>query len=118
MKNFKNLKIWQEGIQTVMHIYKVTNEFPKEELFNLTSQIRRSAVSIPTNIAEGAGRGSDKDFKRFLDIALGSSFELETLLIIAKNLDILHEDEFSELIIRIGEVQRMINGLQRNLKQS
>ena len=76
MKNFKNLKVWQKGIELVINVYKDSMKFPKEELYGLTSQIRRSAVSIPSNIAEGSGRNSDKEFNRFLDISLGSSFEL------------------------------------------
>lgn len=86
MKNFKNLKVWQNGIELVVDVYKRLESFPKEEIYGLTGQIKRSSVSIPSNIAEGSGRGSNKDFNRFLDIALGSSFELETQLIIANKL--------------------------------
>lgn len=78
MKDFKSLKVWQKGIKLVIEIYKSTKHFPQEELYGLTSQMRRSSVSIPSNIAEGSGRSSDKDFHRFLEISIGSAFELET----------------------------------------
>lgn len=111
MKDFKNLKVWQKGIKMVAEIYNKTLSFPKEELYGLTSQIRRSAVSIPSNIAEGSGRNSDKEFNRFLDISLGFSFELETQIIIAHELNFLSDDEFSDLIVQIQEQQKMITGL-------
>jgi len=116
MKNFKNLKVWEKGIHLVVNIYKKIEEFPKEELYGLTSQIKRSAISIPSNIAEGSGRGSDKDFNRFLDISLGSSFELETQLIIANRLRFLNEADFSALSEQLDEEQKMIIGLQKKLK--
>ncbi len=102
----------------VVTIYKATTQFPKEEIYGLTSQIKRSTVSIPSNIAEGSGHGSDKDFNRFLNIALGSSFELETQLILAKELEFLSEKDFSNISENLDEVQRIITGLQKNLKQS
>ena len=116
MKDFKNLKIWQKGISLVVEIYKTTKNFPNEEIYGLTSQMRRSAISIPSNIAEGSGRGSDKDFNRFLDVALGSSFELETQIIIAHELEFLSEQDFSDLTTKIQEEQKMITGLQKSLK--
>jgi four helix bundle protein len=116
MKDFKKLKTWQKGIKLVVDIYKTSRIFPKEELYGLTSQMRRSAISIPSNIAEGAGRNSDKDFNRFLDISLGSSFELETQVIIAKELEFLSDVEFQDLTEKIQEEQKMITGLQRSLK--
>ncbi|MBN1820679.1 MAG: four helix bundle protein [Prolixibacteraceae bacterium] len=78
MKNFKKLKVWEKSIELVKNIYLNTNSFPKEEIYSLTSQIRRSAISIPSNIAEGAGRGTKKEFNNFLNITLGSTYELET----------------------------------------
>lgn len=116
MKNFKNLKVWQKGIDLVVSVYKTSKEFPKEELYGLTNQIKRSAVSIPSNIAEGSGRRTDKDFNRFLDIALGSSFELETQLIIAQKLEFLSNQDFDELNHKVIESQKMITGLQKSLK--
>ncbi len=118
MKNFKNLKVWQKGMNIVLKVYKSANGFPKEELYGLTSQIKRSAISIPSNIAEGSGRGTDKEFNRFMDIALGSSFELETQLVIAKTLDFISEEDFKTISMKLDEGQRMISGLQKNLKQS
>lgn len=95
MKDFKNLKVWQQEIKVVIDIYKVSTNFPHEELYGLTSQMRRSAISISSNIAEGSGRNSDKDFYRFLDISLGSSFELETQIIISHELGFLSNDDFA-----------------------
>lgn len=86
IKTHKDLEIWQLGIEFVTHIYKITTNFPKEELYGLTSQMRISAISIPSNIAEGAARNSNKEFLQFLYISLGSLSELETQLIISKNL--------------------------------
>lgn len=116
MNKFKDLKVWQRAIHLSTEVYKLSASFPKEEKFGLVSQITRSAVSIPSNIAEGAGRNTSKDFARFLSIALGSAFELETQLIIATRLSYLKEEESNKLIIDLVEVQKMINGLQRSLK--
>ncbi len=116
MKDFKNLKIWQKGMKLVVEIYKTSKNFQQEELYRLTSQMRRSAISIPSNIAEGSGRNSDKDFNRFLDISLGSSFELETQIIIAHELDFFSDDDFTNLCDKVQEEQKMITGLQRSLK--
>ena len=117
MKDFKSLKIWQKGIKLVVDIYKLTKVFPQEELYGLTSQMRRSAISIPSNIAEGSGRNSDKDFNRFLDISLGSSFELETQIIIARELEFLSSEDFLKLSDKVQEEQKMITGLQKSLRQ-
>ena len=95
MHQFKELKVWQKGRELVKETYKATHNFPKDELFGITSQMRRSAVSIPTNIAEGCGRNTDPDLNRFLDIANGSAFELETLVILSFDLDFLSQDDFN-----------------------
>lgn len=87
MKNFKELRIWQQGFQIVLLCFRITRGFPSSEKFGLTAQITRAAVSIPSNIAEGSSRNSDRDNKRFIDIALGSAFELETQLMIARELN-------------------------------
>lgn len=116
MKDFKHLKIWQKGINLVVDIYKTSQNFPSEELYGLTAQIRRSAVSKPSNIAEGSGRNSDKDFSRFLDISLGSSFELETQIIIAHKLSFIYDEKFNELTHDVQEEQKMITGLQKSIK--
>lgn len=115
MHNFKELKIWQNSKNLVIDIYKRTENFPKEEIFSLTNQIRRSAISIPSNIAEGCGRNSDKDLIRFLDIANGSSFELETQLIIAHELDFLDKENFEYLDEKLSEIQKMNYGFRNNL---
>jgi four helix bundle protein len=115
MKDFKNLKVWQKGIKLVVDIYKTSKLFPQEELYGLTSQMRRSAVSIPSNIAEGAGRGSNKEFNRFLDISLGSSFELETQIILAHELEFISDNDFNTLTDKVQEEQKMITGLQKSV---
>lgn len=114
MNKFKELKVWQKSIQLVTKIYLVTSKFPKEELYGLTSQMRRCAISIPSNIAEGAGRGSKKEFSHFLDIAKGSSFELETQLIISKELRFSHHSIIDEITVELDEIQKMITGLQKS----
>jgi len=101
----------------VVEVYKLTERFPKEEKFGLTSQIRRAAVSVPANIAEGAGRNSDKEFAHFLSNAQGSASELETELIIARRLDYLEEKAFLELYGSLDRIGRLITGLSRHLKR-
>ena len=119
MHNFKELKIWQKGRKFVKDIYILTRKFPKEELFVLTSQLRRAAISIPSNIAEGSGRGTDKDFARFLDMATGSAYELESQLYIACDLDYYAEEELEIYLKKIQELQKMIFNFKKRLnKQS
>ncbi len=115
MSKFKDLKVWQKAIQHVTKIYSETSSFPKEEIYGITSQIRRCSVSIPSNIAEGAGRRTKKDFSHFLDIAKGSSFELETQLIISKELNFINSENFEITIAELDEIQKMITGLQKSL---
>lgn len=116
MNNFKELKVWQKAIALVTKIYQDTQLFPKEEIYGITSQMRRAACSIPMNISEGSGRKTSADFCRFLDMARGSANELETQLIISLNLMYLPEDKFSELNTELDEIQRMIRGLQNSLE--
>ncbi len=111
----KDLIVWQNAIKFVKDIYDITKDFPKEEIYGLTSQIRRSAVSIPSNIAEGAGRKSKKEFLQYLYIAVGSLAELETQLIIAKELEYIKSDALS---LRLDEIRKMLTGLIRSLKAS
>ncbi|MEA2032271.1 MAG: four helix bundle protein [Euryarchaeota archaeon] len=99
MKNFKELKVWQKGIELVAMVYKITASFPGEEKYGLSAQMRRAAVSIPSNIAEGHLRKTAKDFRQFLSIARGSCAELETQIIIAHKLGFIHEDNFDNLFI-------------------
>ncbi|MDX9882467.1 MAG: four helix bundle protein [Prolixibacteraceae bacterium] len=116
MNNFKELKVWQQSVDLVVDIYQLTRQFPSEEMYGITSQIRRSSISIPSNIAEGAGRIKPGDFNHFLNIARGSSNELETQLIIAERLNFIDKNETREIFIKIDEIQRMITGLQKTLK--
>lgn len=108
MHNFKELRIWQDSIDLVEDIYRKTKELPKNEEFGLISQMRRCAVSIPTNIAEGSGRESDKDFRRFLGISLSSSFELETQLIIANRVGYLEKEVLDHTLEKLSKLQKMI----------
>ena len=116
MHNFRNLTIWLRSIKLVTEIYKLTNTFPGHERFGLTSQMQRAAVSIPTNIAEGSAKTSDKDFVRFLEIALGSLLELETELTIALNLQYIDLQIFENIQNEIIELQKMITGFKNKLK--
>lgn len=97
MRNFREYDIWIDSMELVSRVYKIVDEFPVNEKFSLSSQITRAVVSIPSNIAEGASRDSEKDFARFLEIALGSVFELETQLIIANNRNFIQHNEAKEL---------------------
>ena len=106
----KDLEVWKLSMSMVMKVYKLTKNFPEHEKFALTSQICRSAISIPSNIAEGCGRGSDKDTLRFLDIALGSSAELETQLLIAQSLDYANTEE---ILADIDRINALIYGLKK-----
>lgn len=111
LKTHKDLEVWKKSIDFVTELYKITAIFPKEELYGLTSQMRRAAVSIPSNIAEGAARKSNKEFIQFLYIALGSTVEIETQLIISKNLMLIDEVSFIELDKERNEIGRMLLGL-------
>ncbi|HET8860408.1 four helix bundle protein [Marivirga sp.] len=115
MHNFKNLKIWEKSMEISLLIYKITNGFPNEEKYGLTSQIRRCAVSIPSNIAEGSSRNSNKEFARFLSISIGSSFELETQLMLSKELNFISESDFNSLEINLNEIQKMLNSFIKSL---
>lgn len=115
MHNYKQLKVWEKAIELVVDVYKATAEFPKEEKYGLISQMRRSAVSIPSNIAEGAGRNSDKEFCHFLSNAHGSSFELETQIIVSEKLNLLEKETCDNLCMKLSEVQRMNFTLQQKL---
>ncbi|HCX99049.1 MAG TPA: four helix bundle protein [Bacteroidales bacterium] len=116
MKTHKDLDVWKKAIELVASIYKTTSSFPKEELYGLTSQIRRTAVSIPSNIAEGAARNHNKEFIQFLYIALGSGSELETQLIISKMLGFISEENAQELINELNSISRMLQGLIKHVK--
>jgi len=114
--SYRDLKAWQKSIELVTAVYLSTQAFPREELYGLTSQIRRAAVSVSSNIAEGKGRSTDKELVLFLHHALGSLCEVETQITIAQNLRYLQEDEGNDLALQAGEVARMLNGLIKVLK--
>ena len=116
MNYFKELKVWQKAIELVTETYLKTQSFPKEEIYGLTSQIRRCAVSIPSNIAEGCARKTNKDYSNILGISLGSAFEFETQLIICKNLDYIKENDFKFLESEIQHIQNMIIKLQNTIE--
>ncbi|MDR1090233.1 MAG: four helix bundle protein [Prevotella sp.] len=116
MKIHKDLFVWQKSIALVKVIYEATASYPHAEQFGLTSQIRRSAVSIPSNIAEGCGRNSDKELIQFLYIALGSASELETQIIISVELGLLEKQNADLILISINEIIRMVSSLIKSLK--
>ncbi|MFD2552832.1 four helix bundle protein [Sphingobacterium tabacisoli] len=116
MHQYKELKLWQKAIELVSEIYNLTDCFPERERFGLISQINRAAVSIPSNIAEGAGRNSDKEFVQFLAIAHASTYEVETQLIISKNLGYLLDDNLEAMLGKIAELQKMNYAFQQKLK--
>lgn len=118
MHNVQQLKVWQLAMEIAKEIYVLTSGFPSEEKFGLTSQIRRAAVSIASNIAEGAGRYSDKEFAQFLSIASGSSFEVRTPLLIAVSLTYIPHDDIAPLLKRLSELEKMIFGFRRTLKNN
>ncbi|MBC8204288.1 MAG: four helix bundle protein [FCB group bacterium] len=116
IKNFKDLRIWENGMEIVEKIYKLTETFPKSEIFGLTNQMRRASVSIPANIAEGHAKKQTKEFSRYLGIALGSCAELETLLLIAMKLDYIDVEKCKEIIDFVISQSRQIHALKAQLK--
>jgi len=118
MHRFENLQIWQKAMNVAEKSHKATANFPKDEKYNLTSQIRRSAVSIPSNIAEGAGRNSSGEFKQFLGIADGSSYELLTQLYLSERLGIITKETITPIVNETLEVCKMNYSLQKSLLKS
>ena len=116
MQDFKKLQVWQKSHDLTLRMYELTSRFPREEMYGLTNQIRRACASIPTNIAEGCGRGSSADFARFLHIAMGSANETEYLILLARDLKYLDTDLFVGLMDTIIEVRKMLTSLLRRLK--
>lgn len=111
MRNFREMKIWNQGIDLAVLAYEITKQFPKEELYGLKSQITRAVVSIPSNIAEGCSRSSEKDFCRFLEISLGSAFEVETDLVIAEKVGFINTDSLNDYVSRLVSEQKQIHSL-------
>lgn len=118
MRDFKKLEIWNNGITIVKHVYSLVQKLPSEEKFGLKSQLSRAAISVPSNIAEGCSRNSEVEFKRFLEIALGSLFEVETQLIISEELKFLDSDELKSIFELISIESKMINSLISKIKNS
>ena len=115
MQDFRNLQVWQNAHELTLHVYRGTNGFPDEEKFGLTSQLRRSASSIGANLAEGCGRGSDRDMGRFLQIAMGSASETEYHLLLAHDLGYLNADDYHELVAQVNRIKRMLTALIKKL---
>jgi four helix bundle protein len=115
MHKFKELEIWKRSRLFCYQIYQITSKFPADEKFGLTNQLRRSSVSIPSNIAEGSSRNSNKDFARFLEIAIGSAYEIETQLLIALDLGFIKIDELEKSVNELNEIIKMISRFRSNL---
>ncbi len=115
LKNYKELKVWQKSYQLCLDIYKATSIFPRDERYGLTSQIRRAAVSIPSNIAEGYGRKTTPEYMRALYIAYGSNCELETQVLLSGDLGYIEDEEMKKFLEKIGEVERMLKALIKAL---
>lgn len=111
MKNFRNYDIWQQGIELAVRVYGLTKQLPKEEVYGLSSQMKRAVVSIPSNIAEGCSRDSDKEFKRFLQFSLGSAFELETDLVVAGRLKLIQAADINDFLNGLHLEQKQLNSL-------
>ena len=116
MKDFKKLKVWEKAHRLTLSVYEASANFPREELYGITSQIRRACVSVPTNIAEGCGRSSDKDFARFLQISMGSASEVEYLFLLGRDLDLLAHEGYEELNSVVVEIKRMLTSLIKTLR--
>ena len=115
MHNYKNLKIWHEAMDLVTEVYSLTKKFPEQERYGLTSQLQRAAVSIPSNIAEGTSRVSQKEFKHFLSISLGSSYEVGTQIELAKRFSIIDQQKAEEILTELDQVEKMIIGFMKSL---
>lgn len=118
LQSFRELIVWQKALKLAIEVYQISKNFPKEELYGLTSQIRRAAFSIPANIAEGYARQHLGEYLQFLGIAFGSGAELETGLIMAKEIGILAQKDFERLLGLLNEVMKMINALMNSLKRT
>ena len=117
MQDFRKLQVWKKSHDLTMRIYDLTSQFPREEIYGLTSQIRRACSSIPTNIAEGCGRESSAEFARFLQIAIGSASETEYLIFLARDLKYLNANQYTELMQTTISVKKMLTALVKKLKK-
>ncbi len=118
MRKLDQLKIWGKGLDLCEEVYEMSKKFPDEEKYGLKSQIRRAAVSIPSNIAEGAGRNSNKEFAQFLSIANGSSYEVQTQIMLARKFNYVNEVETKRVLENLDEIQKMNFGLQSHLRKT
>lgn len=118
MKTYRDLVVWDKSMDIVTHIYELTKIFPKEEIYGLTSQVRRSAVSIPSNIAEGYGRRSTDDYIRFLQISMSSLYEMQTQVEISLNLKYINQEKFELIFSMTREVERMLSSLISKIKSN
>ena len=116
MKNFRDLKVWEKAHKLTLDVYRLTRDFPREEVYGITSQIRRASSSIPANIAEGCGRGGDADFARFLQIAMGSACEVEYHALLAHDLNMLDEVDYRCIHNQVCEVKRMLTSFLQKLR--
>jgi four helix bundle protein len=114
-RSYQDLRVWKEAVDFVNEVYLITAKFPSTEIYGLTNQIRRAAVSIPSNIAEGQGRNSPKEFRQFLGIALGSIGEVETQLIISEKIEYLSQNELIPLLTRLDDFRKMLKSLSKSL---
>jgi len=117
MRDFRNLQVWEKAHSLTLNVYKATSSLPKDELYGLTSQIRRSSASIPTNIAEGCGRSGNAELARFMPIGMGSASELEYQLLLAHDLNYLDQSTYALLDEKVTEVKRMLTGFIKTLKK-
>lgn len=118
MRNFRELNVWEKAHQLTLRIYIVTKHFPTEELHGLTSQMRLSSASIPTNIAEGCGRDGDAELARFLYIAMGSASELEYQIILARDLQYLSRTDYEQLVTDVEEIKKMLTGFIQKIRKT
>ncbi len=116
MKDFRELKVWEKAHRLTLGVYKASQSFPRDETYGLTSQIRRSSISVSANIAEGCGRDGDAELGRFLQIAMGSASELDYHLLLARDLNLLSRSDYEQLATEVGEVKRMLTSFVQKLK--
>ena len=116
MSNYKSLQVWQKAHQLALDIYRLADELPSREQFGIAKQLRRGAVSVVSNLAEGSGRGTDKEFARFVDISRGSAIEMECQLLLARDLGYIDSVQHDAIADRISEVSRMLIGLRKRLR--
>ncbi len=118
MRNFKKYKVWEDSHHLVLEIYKISKSFPKEEMFSLTSQLKRATSSIPTNFSEGCGSNSDKEFARYIGISIASCSEVEYLLILSKDLQFISIEEYEFLLDKLIQIRKQLYSLRQKIIQS